>query len=147
MSDWDTARSRNSTGILRRSVVSGGSIACARANFLICRQLNRAKYWRSHRIPLRWDAIFNPIKACGFAPYNPHKGSVLSPLNPTAGMTLPGPSDKGFQPPSPLGESDPLSALSGKGTALRPLFPLHPFPAVSVHLPLKIYEPLHSLPL
>jgi len=53
--------------------------------------------------PLRWDAIFNPIKACGFAPYNPHKGSVLSPLNPTAGMTLPGPSDKGFQPPSPLG--------------------------------------------
>lgn len=27
------ARSGNSTGILRRSVVSGGSIACARANF------------------------------------------------------------------------------------------------------------------
>jgi len=53
--------------------------------------------------PLRWDAIFNPIKACGFAPYNPHKGSVLSPLNPTAGMTLPGPSDKDFQPPSPPG--------------------------------------------
>ena len=45
----------------------------------------------------------NPIKACGFAPYNPHKGSDLSPLNPTAGMTLPGPSDKGFQPPSPPG--------------------------------------------
>ncbi|QCD43771.1 hypothetical protein E7747_16085 (plasmid) [Duncaniella dubosii] len=97
--------------------------------------------------PLRWDAIFNPIKACGFAPYNPHKGSVLSPLNPTAGMTLPGPSDKGFQPRHP-GQRVTLSLHSpAKGTALRPPFPLHPFPSVSVHLPLKIYEPLYSLPL
>lgn len=52
--------------------------------------------------PLRWDATFSPIKAWGFAPYNPHKGSALSPLNPTAGMTLPGPTAKGFQPPAPL---------------------------------------------
>ncbi len=70
-------------------------------------------------------------------PFEPHRRDDPSR---TLGQGLP-------SPRHPRAESDPLSALSGKGTALRPPFPLHPFPAVSVHLPLKIYEPLYSLPL
>lgn len=55
---------------------------------------------------------------------------------------------QGLPAPVTPGQRVTLSLHSpAKGTALRPPFPLHPFPAVSVHLPLKIYEPLYSLSL
>ena len=71
-------------------------------------------------------------------PFEPHRRDDPSR---TLGQRLPAPVTPG--------QRVTLSLHSpAKGTALRPPFPLHPFPAVSVHLPPKyIYEPLHSLSL
>lgn len=84
--------------------------------------------------PLRWDAIFNPIKAWGFTPYNPDKGERLLPFEPHRRDDPSRTHGQGFSAPGTPEQRVTLSLHSpAKGTAPRPPFPLQPFPADSVH--------------
>ena len=115
-------------GVLRRSVVSGGSIAYRRANFSTVYLIgqNIVTRHRIHSVGTLYLTLYRQ-EAC---PYNPHKGWLS--LEPHRRDDPSGPQGQGtFQPPGTLSRGVTLSSTSGTGNRSQAAVPLATFRAVS----------------